>query len=121
MESRILRVAYTIEFLIALIAGLEFWRYVGGPTHLDDVPWFWKAILSLAIASTVVKITSSETLRKALTWVAVLAVLLIGCGLLSYYAHINEPQDESDDQQQNVPTLLRVHPDLPGSIRQLHE
>jgi hypothetical protein len=102
MQEKLLRALYGIEFLLALVAALLFWNYVGGPTHLDYVPWAYKGVLSLGIAGSVVRITISANWR----WIALLCILMVGCGLLSYYAHLNEPQDTDDESDQVVPTSL---------------
>ena len=91
---------------MALVAALTFWNYVGGPTHLDYVPWEWKGILSLGVAVCAVKITAAGSRAIALRWLAFVTVLVIACGLLSYYAHINEPQDQGDEEDQVVPTCM---------------
>jgi hypothetical protein len=104
MQERLLRAIYGIEFLIAIVASLQFWNYVGGPTHLDYVPWFWKGLLSLAIATAAVRITAASGLRQAAKWIVLLVLFVVACGLLSYYAHITEPQDQGDEEDQTVPT-----------------
>jgi hypothetical protein len=108
MQDRLMRAIYGIEFLIALVAALLFWNYVGGPTHLDYVPWFWKGLLSLGVATAVVRITAAGGMRSAGKWIGLLILLVIACGLLSYWAHLTEPQDQGDDEDQGVvPTAVR--------------
>ncbi len=46
---------------------------------------------------------------------------MTACGLLSYYEHINEPQDQSDETDQVVPTSLKIDFELARPIRQLHK
>jgi hypothetical protein len=106
IQDRLIRVIYGIEFLLALVAALLFWNYVGGPTHLDYVPWAYKGLLPLGIAGSVVRITMSANRIQAGKWIVLLCILMVGCGLLSYYAHLNEPQDTDDDSGQVVPTAL---------------
>ena len=118
MQERLLRAIYGIEFLMALVAALLFWNYVGGATHLEYVPWFWKGLLSLGVAGAVVRITAASSLRAAAKWIGLLVLLVVGCGLLSYSAHITEPQDEGDEGDQGVvPTrqtmLLNRHYAIP--------
>jgi hypothetical protein len=111
MQDRLLRAIYGIEFLIALVAALLFWNYVGGPTHLDYVPWFWKGFLSLGVATSVVRISAAPDLRYARRWIGLLILLVIGCGLLSYYAHLTEPQDQGDEEDQGVVPTSVLLPD----------
>jgi hypothetical protein len=121
MRDRLIRAVYGIEFLIALVAALLFWNYVGGPTHLDYVPWYWKGILSLGVATSAVRLTAAESRGAALKWLAIVSFLVIACGLLSYYAHITEPQDQEDQGDTVVPTSLPAHFQLPRTVGQLHE
>ena len=121
MQQRLLRAIYGIEFLIALVAALLFWNYVGGPTHLDYVPWPWKALIPLAMAASVVRLTASTTRLQSVRWILLLFGLMVAGGLLSYYAHLNEPQDEPDDESQTVPTSLQTHFQLTRPVGQLHE
>jgi hypothetical protein len=108
MQERLIRAIYGIQFVVAWIAALLVWNYVGGPTHLEAVPWFWKGLLSGAIATAAVRITAAGTLRQAWKWIGLLVLFAVACGLLSYYAHINEPQDEGDDTEQTVPTSAKT-------------
>src|SRR5271154_930541 len=121
MEHRLLRAIYGIEFLMALVAALTFWNYVGGPTHLDYVPWEWKGILSLGVAVCAVKITAAGSRAIALRWLAIATVLVIACGLLSYYAHSKEPQDQGNDEDQVVPTSRQTDLQLPRAVGKLYK
>ena len=101
----ILRLAYTTQFLIALIAIFLFWSQVGGQGHLDLVPWYLKLGLGTGAAFSIVKATSAAVSRDSawnggtLKWVGILIAILIGCGLVTYYAHLYNETDEQDDQQ----------------------
>src|ERR1022692_3715446 len=53
----ILRLAYTTQFLIALIAIFVLWSQVGGQSHLDLLPWWVKLGLGVAAAYTIVRAT----------------------------------------------------------------
>jgi hypothetical protein len=125
MEYRLLRAAYTIEFLVALVATFEFWSQVGGQSHLDLMPWWWKGILALAIATSIVKVTMAGQRRQMLIWVLVLAFLLFGGGITTYYFHLYEPQDESVDEEHLTPTSLPLSPErhlhLPRTILDIHQ
>ena len=100
MAVRLLRVVYAIEFLVALVATLSVWREVGGQYHLDLMPWYVKALLTLALAATIVKLTAvsvEEHRRKKLIWAWALVMLLFAGGLVTFYYHLNEPLDEEDE------------------------
>ena len=41
----ILRLAYTTQFLLALLAIFVVWSEIGGQSHLDLMPWYLKLVL----------------------------------------------------------------------------
>jgi hypothetical protein len=105
-----LRLAYAIEFLIALIAVFVLWSEVGGQSHLDLMPWYVKLGLGAGAAFAVVKATAaavSQENGRTLKWFGILLVLLIGCGLASYYCHLYLEQDD-DDQQDSSTSVGQV-------------
>ena len=61
----ILRLAYTTQFLIALIAVFVLWSQVGGQGHLDLMPWSVKLGLGLAAAYGVVRATAASVAGDA--------------------------------------------------------
>ncbi|MDQ6706218.1 MAG: hypothetical protein M3Z85_09635 [Acidobacteriota bacterium] len=97
-----LRIAYSIEFLIAIIAIFTFWSEVGGQGHLDLMPWYWKFGFSLAAAAVCLKLTATTLERQsiwsrsALRWLLALALLSAAAGAVTYYVHLNEPADADD-------------------------
>jgi len=103
----ILRLAYTTQFLIALIAVFILWSEVGGQSHLDLLPWYWKVILGPGAAFTIVKATAAAVDGKqpwnarTLKWTGLTLLLLIACGLASFYAHVYLEDDETDQDQDN--------------------
>ncbi len=113
---RILRLAYTAEFLIALIAVYTLWSEVGGQGHLDMMAWEWKAGLAGACAFAVVKATAAAIERdpawngRTLKWIAITLILLAGCGVLTYYYHLYEPQDEEEEDDQQVTSMIESPP-----------
>jgi len=100
----LLRLAYTTQFLIALIAVFVLWSQVGGQSHLDILPWYLKLGLGGGAAFAAVKATMAAVGRErpwngqCLRWLGVMLALMVGCGLASYYAHLNEETDEEEDQ-----------------------
>ena len=102
----LLRLAYITQFLIALIAVFVLWSEVGGQSHLDLMPWYWKLALGGGSAFAAVKATMAAVGREkpwngqSLRWLGVMLALLACCGLASYYAHLNEETDQDDEEQQ---------------------
>src|ERR1700692_3450608 len=98
----LLRLAYSTQFLIALIAIFMLWSQVGGQSHLDLVPWYLKLGLSAGAGFAAVKATAAAVSHDhawngpTLKWLGILLALLIACGLASYYQHLNGENDEED-------------------------
>jgi hypothetical protein len=103
----ILRLAYTTQFLIALIAVFVLWSQVGGQSHLDLMPWYLKLALGAGAAFAVVKATAAAVSHqhawngRTLKWVGIMVALLVGFGLASYYCHLYLETDDEDDQQES--------------------
>src|ERR1700682_4564416 len=53
-----LRLAYSFEFLIALIAIFTLWSEIGGQGHLDLLPWYVKLVCGLAMAWCSIRFTA---------------------------------------------------------------
>jgi hypothetical protein len=106
----ILRLAYTTQFLLALIAVFFLWSEVGGQSHLDLIPWYLKAGLGCGAAFSTVKATEAAVSggrpwnAKTLKWFGLTLVLLAGCGVASYFAHVYGETDE-DNQDDNTVSL----------------
>jgi hypothetical protein len=104
----ILRLAYTAQFLIALIAVFVLWSQVGGQSHLDLMAWYLKLGLGAGVAFAVVKATAAAVSHerawngRTLKWLGIMVALLVGCGLASYYCHMYLESDEEDDQQDSA-------------------
>ena len=111
----ILRLAYSTQFLIALMAIFAVWSQVGGQSHLDLLPWSVKLGLGLAAAYTVVRATAASVSGdrawngQTVRWLGVTLAVLAVCGYATYYAHMNlEDADESDDEQDTTVSRLYV-------------
>jgi hypothetical protein len=122
----ILRLAYTTLFLIALLAVFELWSQVGGQTHLDLMPWYIKLVLGMGAAFSVVKAVQAAMVGekpwngRTLRWIAILAVLLVCCGLASYYVHLYLEQDEDDEDQPEQSVSRIVIPLTPARLCSAH-
>src|SRR5215831_15167839 len=104
----ILRLAYTTQFLIGLIAIFFLWSQVGGQSHLDLMPWYLKLGLGAGAALAVVKATAAAVSHdhawngSTLKWLGITLALLLGCGLASYYYHMYGETDDEDQQDQQT-------------------
>src|SRR5450755_4744874 len=113
----ILRLAYSTQFLIALIAVFVLWSQVGGQSHLDLLPWSVKLALGLAAAYGVVRATAASVSSdrawngQTVRWLGLTLAVLAACGYASYYAHLNlEETDEEDQQADTTVSHLQVRP-----------
>jgi preprotein translocase subunit SecG len=108
----ILRLAYTTQFLLTLLAVFFLWSEVGGQSHLDLMPWYLKLVLGVGAAFAVVKATAGAVSHdrvwnaQTLRWTGILLVLLIGCGLASYYVHTYGEEDEEQDDNLTSSSLI---------------
>jgi hypothetical protein len=129
MEDRhdpmsILRLAYTTQFLIALIAIFVVWSEVGGQSHLDLLPWTVKLGLSVAAAYGVVRATAASVAGErawnahTVRWLGLTLVVLLACGWATYYAHMNL-EDADDEEQQDTAISRMLAPGDGGGVVRL--
>jgi len=112
MTSKLLRLVYVFEFLIAVIAIFTAWSEIGGQAALDLMHWGWKLGLSLALASAIVAYTAAIiaqssiwTLRSA-RWLMIMVVLMAVMGVVTYYYALQVDTGESDE----TPTISMFSP-----------
>jgi hypothetical protein len=95
------RLALTIEFLVALVAIFETWSMIGGQSHLDLMPWYAKFGFVFGLALVTVMGTLSamahERAWNAKTLACLLLALMIvgGMGATTYYFHVHENDDQA--------------------------
>jgi len=102
MTTRLRRLAYALEFLVAVVAVFTAWSEIGGQGALDLMYWAWKLGLGLAMAGAVVAYTDALVSEpsvwspRAARWLT--AMLLVGMvmGAVTYYYALQE--DETDDE-----------------------
>jgi hypothetical protein len=100
----ILRLAYTTQFLIALIAVFFLWSEIGGQGHLDLMPWYLKLGLGTGVAYAAVKATAAAVAQepawniKTLKWFGAMLALLVACGVVTYFYHLYGEDDQQDEQ-----------------------
>jgi hypothetical protein len=98
-----LRLAYSLEFLIALIAIISLWSEVGGEGHLDLMPWYTKLGCILGLAWCFVRFSASlvEQQRvwtgRTIRWFVGILLFCLLMGGITYYYHLHEEQDDGDD------------------------
>jgi hypothetical protein len=118
MPNKLLRPLLVVEFLIAIQVVFTFWSEVGEQYHLDLMFWPWKAGVGLLAAWLITAITAglvrSDGAITRRIWV--MGTLLIAtmaiAGYVTYYYHMNEPDDE-EDQQTAQPTISQMQAFLP--------
>lgn len=107
----ILRLAYTTQFLIALIAVFLVWSQVGGQGHLDIMPWYLKLALGSGVAFAAVRATMAAVSGEApwnsgtLKWIGFTLALAVLCGLTTYYYHLYGESDEGDEDSGAISRL----------------
>jgi hypothetical protein len=108
----ILRLAYTTQFLIALMAVFLVWSQVGGQGHLDLMPWYLKLGLGAGAALGIVKATIAAVSKEnawnggTLRWFGITMAILLLCGLTTYYYHVYGESDEGDQGDSSISMLM---------------
>jgi heme/copper-type cytochrome/quinol oxidase subunit 3 len=103
METRFLRIAYAVQFVVTMMAIFEVWGQVGGQGHIDMMPWYAKLLLTGALSLATVKATAAAVDRDRFwnkltsAWLAAALLLITAMGLLTLYEHLHEPADEGDE------------------------
>jgi hypothetical protein len=110
MPARFLRPLLIVEFLIALQVVFTCWSQIGGQYHLDLMFWPWKmgvsivaALLTTAITANLIR-TDGAIGRKTWLYGTLLLATIAVAGIVTYYYHVNEPQD--DDTQDDQPATI---------------
>lgn len=121
----LVRLAYTTQFLIALIAVFVVWDEVGGPYHLDLMPWWLKLGLGTGVAYTAVRATAAAVSGAAawnagtMKWCVAALALLAGCAIANYYC--NMYGEEMEQQNESQTSLAEAARDTDELVRLLRE
>jgi hypothetical protein len=121
---RWLRLAYAVEFLVALIAILSVWSEVGGQGHLDLMPWYIKLACILGLAWCSVRFTAGLVeqnkvwTRRTIAWFAGILLFGIAMGGITYYYHLHE-EPEDDDEDTTAASVHLLRKSTPGAF--LHD
>jgi hypothetical protein len=98
-----LRLAYALEFFVAVIAIISLWSEVGGEGHLDLMPWYFKLGCIAGLAWCCVRFTAAIVEQqkvwapRTLGWFAGILLFCIVMGGITYYYHLHEESDDGDD------------------------
>lgn len=107
-----LRLAYAIEFFIAVLAILTLWSEVGGQGHLDLIPWYIKLICVLGSAWCCVRFTAgiaeqtSAWNRRSAGWLAGIVFFVLAMGAITYYYHLHEDSDDDSDDPTGTVSIM---------------
>ena len=103
MSSKLLRLVFACEFLIALVAIFTSWSEVGGQATLDIMHWGWKLGLSLALAAATVAYSAAIsaddalwTLRSA-RWLTAIVIVVLAMGVVTYFYSLQVDSGDSDE------------------------
>jgi hypothetical protein len=103
MNPRLMRLVYSGEFLLALLAIFTAWSEIGGQATLDLMFWGWKFGLSFALAAAFVAYTAALLTEesvwnmRAARWLTVMIVLLLGMGAVTYFYAGQVDAGDSDE------------------------
>ncbi len=108
-----LRLAYSFEFLIAVVAVLALWSEVGGQGHLDLMAWYIKLACVLSLAWCSVRFTASIVEQpkvwntKSTGWFLGIIAVMIAMAAITYYYHLHEEPDQDTDEPSPTANVLR--------------
>jgi hypothetical protein len=97
-----LRLAYMLEFLIALTTVYTLWSEIGGQGHLDLLPWYTKLFCGVGLSWSVVRFTAGmvevEQFWNIRTrrWFLIIVLIVVAMGGIVYYYHLHETPEDGD-------------------------
>lgn len=107
-----LRMAYALEFLLAMIAIFTVWSEVGGQGHMDLLPWYIKLGCSLSLAWCSVRFTAAIVEHEkswnqhTAVWFMGMILVAIAMGSITYYYHLHEVPDEPDNEDNTSTSIM---------------
>jgi len=111
-----LRLAYALEFLLALLVTLTLWSEVGGQSHLDMMPWYTKLVCLMALAWCSVRFTAGLVEEKKVwnrrtrVWLSGLILVATAMAAITYYYHLHEEMDEQDSEETAAAAMTTKSP-----------
>jgi hypothetical protein len=114
-----LRLAYSFEYVLALLVSVELWTQIGGQGHMDLIAWYLKLPCILLQAWCVVRFTAGIvehpkvwTLRTR-WWFTCLIMTAVLMAAITFYYHLHEVSDETDSDEVSAPTVMNSTPQSP--------
>jgi|SRR5579864_1301646 len=111
-----LRLAYSFEFLIALLAIFTLWSQVGGQGHLDLMPWYVKLLCGVSMAWCSIRFTAGLVEKprawnsRSARWFAGIVVIAMVMAGITYYYHLHEAQDQPDTDDATATSVKVTDP-----------
>jgi hypothetical protein len=121
MQTSWRRLAYTAEFLIALVAVFTVWSQVGGQGHLDIMDWYWKLGLGFAMSWAIVRMTAAAAERErpfnrtSLLWILIIVLIAGAMAAVTVYCHLNENLEEQQEEDETTASLIARSPATPAA------
>ncbi len=118
MNDKLLRVAYALEFLVALVAIFTAWSEIGGQAALDLMHWGFKFGFSILLAFAISAYTAAVvagaswwTLRSA-RWLTGILLLIAAMAVVTYFYSLQADAGESDETTNSTLLFKQkvVHP-----------
>lgn len=116
MNDKLLRVAYALEFLVAIVAIFTGWSEIGGQAALDLMHPGFKFAFSLLLALCLVGYTAAVvsgdswwTMRSA-RWFTGILLLLAAMSVVTYFYALQVDTGESDDTTTSTFLFEAVRP-----------
>jgi hypothetical protein len=120
-----LPLAYSIEFLIALMAIITVWSEIGGQDPLDLMPWYTKLACVVAGAWCTVRFTAGMVEEKkvwnhrTVAWFAAIVLLAIAMAGITYYYHLQ--QNELNQPDTDDTTTAAMNTSFPTVLADVHD
>jgi hypothetical protein len=111
-----LRLAYSFEFLVALMVVFTLWSEIGGQGHLDLMPWYTKLLCGLAMAWCSIRFTAGLVEEqkawnsRSARWFIGLVAIAIVMGTITYYYHLHEATDQPDNDDTTATSVTVAAP-----------
>jgi hypothetical protein len=116
MNTKLLRLAYAFEFLVAQVAIFTVWSEIGGQSALDLMHWAWKLGFGLLLGSAIVAYTQALVTHdslwtvSSLRWLLSIVLLILAIGVVTYFYAVQVDAGQSDE----TGTVSRLHLRAPG-------